>query len=104
MFLRNHHFREIIIFEHKPRGIVIFEEKTFSEILFREIDFIKKSTFSRNRQEPYFSAKIYFWAQSYCHGLQPGDSYLATIYDGGINSWLNAKMQEWIQDGDHVSH
>ena len=51
-----------------------------------------------------FSAKIYFWAQSYCHGLQPGDSYLATIYDGGINSWLNAKMQEWIQDGDHVSH
>ena len=50
-----------------------------------------------------FIAKIYFWAQSYCHGLQPGDSYLATIYDGGINSWLNAKMQEWIQDGDHVS-
>ena len=50
-----------------------------------------------------YLAKIYYWAKSYCHGLAPGDSYLATIYDGGVNSFLNAKMNEWIPDGDHVS-
>ena len=59
------------------------------------------------RNEPRYKitlkAKIYYWAKSYCHGLAPGDSYLATIYDGGVNSFLNAKMQEWIPDGDHVS-
>lgn len=92
-FSRNRLSRRINFFEHSSfRGTESFEEST----LYRSKNF--KET------QKMFSAKIYFWAQSYCHGLQPGDSYLATIYDGGINSWLNAKMQEWIQDGDHVSH
>lgn len=47
--------------------------------------------------------KIYFWAKSYCEGLEPGKSFLATVSDNGINAHLAAKVNEWIQPSDHVS-
>ena len=38
-----------------------------------------------------------------CRDMYPGESYLATVFDSGVDSWLNAKIQEWIQPDDHVS-